>query len=150
MEKSAFYDTKFGKIKISYNEKAITYVAFSQNKGKSEKSKLSDKAYSQLNEYFDGKRMEFDLPLELKGTNFQIQVWNELRKIPYGKTKSYKDIAKLINNPKAARAVGNANNKNPISIIIPCHRVIGSSGKLVGYASGIEFKEKLLKLESGG
>lgn len=152
MIKTAFYKTKLGSIKICYNEEAITYVKFAKDNedtNKSQTSKLSDNAFKQLNEYFDGKRESFKLPLELKGTPFQKQVWSALTKIPYGTTKSYKEIAIAINNPKAVRAVGNANNKNPIAIIIPCHRVIGSNGKLVGYASGLDIKKALLKLEKG-
>jgi len=99
-------------------------------------------------EYLNGKRKEFDLPLLKDGTDFQISVWNELLKIPYGETRSYKDIAIAINNEKAVRAVGMANNRNKISIFIPCHRVIGSNKKLVGYGGGLEIKEFLLNLES--
>ena len=101
----------------------------------------------QLDEYFAGKRKKFDIPIKLEGTDFQIKVWKELLKIPYGETCSYLDIAKRIGNPKASRAVGMANNKNKIIIIVPCHRVIGSNKKLVGYACGLEVKEKLLELE---
>ena len=93
------------------------------------------------------KRKIFDIPIKLDGTEFQVKVWTELLKLPYGKTCSYLDIAKKIGNPNAARAVGMANNKNKIQIIIPCHRVIGSNKKLIGYAGGIKIKEKLLKLE---
>ena len=108
---------------------------------------LIKKAASQLFEYLNGKRKEFDLPLLKDGTDFQISVWNELLKIPYGETRSYKDIAVAINNEKAVRAVGMANNRNKISIFIPCHRVIGSNKKLVGYGGGLEIKEFLLNLE---
>ena len=101
----------------------------------------------QLDEYFAGNRKQFDIPIKLEGTDFQIKVWKELLKIPYGETCSYLDIAKRIGNPKASRAVGMANNKNKIIIIVPCHRVIGSNKKLVGYACGLEVKEKLLELE---
>ena len=111
-------------------------------------SKLTDKAAKQLEEYLLGKRREFDLKLCLKGTVFQQSVWNALKTIPYGETRSYKQIAEQIGNPKAVRAVGMANNKNPIWIIIPCHRVIGSSGSLVGYGGGLNIKEKLLLLEN--
>ena len=104
-------------------------------------------AKKQLDEYFAGIRKEFDIPIKLEGTDFQIKVWKELLKIPYGETCTYLDIAKHIGNPKAYRAVGMANNKNKIMIIIPCHRVIGSNKKLVGYAGGLDVKEKLLKLE---
>ncbi len=98
-------------------------------------------------EYFAGSRKEFDIPLKLYGTEFQIKVWKALEVIPYGETKSYKDIAICIDNPKGCRAVGLANNRNPIPIIIPCHRVIGANGKLVGYGGGIDKKIFLLELE---
>lgn len=101
----------------------------------------------QLEEYFQGKRREFDLPLHPHGTKFQQKVWEALRTIPYGEVKTYKDVAISIGNEKACRAVGLANNKNPIPIIIPCHRVIGSSKKLVGYAGGLSTKISLLHIE---
>ena len=101
----------------------------------------------QLTEYFAGTRREFDLPLIQCGTEFQRRVWAELKKIPYGKTISYGELAKKIGSPKAARAVGGANNKNPIAIVVPCHRVIGSGGALVGYAAGVDKKRFLLELE---
>lgn len=108
---------------------------------------LIKKAASQLFEYLNEKRRDFNLPLLKEGTDFQISVWNELLKIPYGETRSYKDIAIAINNEKAVRAVGMANNRNKIPIFIPCHRVIGSNKKLVGYGGGLEIKEFLLNLE---
>ena len=108
---------------------------------------LINNTRKQLDEYFAGNRKQFDIPIKLEGTDFQIKVWKELLKIPYGETCSYLDIAKRIGNPKASRAVGMANNKNKIIIIVPCHRVIGSNKKLVGYACGLEVKEKLLELE---
>ena len=101
----------------------------------------------QLNEYFAGQRRQFDLPLDFEGTAFQQKVWQALLSIPFGETRSYKQIAEQIGNPKAVRAVGAANGKNPISIIAPCHRVIGASGKLVGFAGGLENKDILLKIE---
>ena len=101
----------------------------------------------QLEEYFNGQRKQFQLPLAPQGTDFQQKVWRELQAIPYGETRSYKEIAHRIGNPKACRAVGQANNRNPISIIIPCHRVIGHSGELVGYGGGLEIKQFLLELE---
>lgn len=105
------------------------------------------KAAMQLKEYFDGNRKEFDLPLNPQGTEFQKKDWKALTEIPYGTTVSYKDIAEKIGCPKGFRAVGMANNRNPIMIVIPCHRVIGSDGSLVGYEGGIHIKEALLKLE---
>ncbi len=101
----------------------------------------------QLNEYFTGQRQIFDLPLDFEGTEFQQKVWQALLTIPFGETRSYKQIAEQIGNVKAVRAVGAANGKNPISIIAPCHRVVGANGKLVGFAGGLESKDVLLKLE---
>jgi len=115
--------------------------------GKKEDNVLKE-AINQLDEYFIGKRKTFDLPLQPNGTIFMQSVYNALLKVPYGKTASYKDIAIAIGNDKACRAVGNANNKNPIAIIIPCHRIIGQNGKLVGYAGGLEIKKALLSLEN--
>ena len=112
-----------------------------------EETTLIKEAAKQLNEYFKGKRKVFDLPLDLSGTAFQTKVWQELLKIPYGKTVSYKDISIAINNPKGLSAVGMANNKNRIMIVVPCHRVIGSNKKLIGYAGGLKLKEYLLDLE---
>jgi len=114
---------------------------------KVEKHKILDLTVKQLGEYFKGKRIDFDVPLKLEGTEFQKKAWNALTKIPYGKVWSYGEQAKFLKNPKACRAVGGANGKNPIAIIIPCHRVIGSSGNLTGYASGMDMKVALLKLE---
>lgn len=104
---------------------------------------------TQLSEYFAGKRKEFSVPLAPKGTDFQKKVWKELCNIPYGETRTYGQIAAAAGNPKASRAIGMANHNNPITILIPCHRVIGSNGKLTGYAGGLWMKEKLLRLESG-
>lgn len=105
------------------------------------------RAIIQLEEYFAGSRTEFELPIAAVGTVFQTQVWKALTTIPYGVTWSYQDLANAIGNPKAVRAVGLANGKNPVSVIVPCHRVIGKSGKLTGYAGGVERKAKLLELE---
>ena len=106
-------------------------------------------AMRQLRAYFAGKLREFDLPLEMEGTEFQLSVWRELRRIPYGATASYLEIARRIGNAKAVRAVGLANGQNPIPIIVPCHRVIGSDGSLTGFGGGMENKRKLLELEKG-
>jgi len=111
-------------------------------------SALIKKAAKQLDEYFAGKRREFSLPLKFVGTDFQKKVWEALLTIPYGETRSYSEIAEQVGNPKACRAVGMANNRNPISIICPCHRVIGKNGSLVGYGGGLEIKRILLDLES--
>lgn len=145
-----FYETEIGIIGIRENNKAITDIFFSKvdTNDNIEETDLIKECFKQLKEYFEGNRREFDLPLETRGTEFQKKVWDELLKIPYGETKSYKDIAIAIGNKKACRAIGMANNKNHIPIIIPCHRVIGSNGKLVGYAGGLNVKEKLLNIEN--
>lgn len=101
----------------------------------------------ELKEYFENSRKVFDVPLDLEGTEFQVKVWKALLKIPYGRTKTYGEMAKILGDTKAVRAVGGALNKNPISIIVPCHRVVGVSGKLVGFAGGLENKSILLDLE---
>lgn len=147
-----YYNTMIGKLGIEENGLAITKVFFvdkdiEEKSVEKKETELLKEAIKQLNEYFDGKRKEFDLPLAPKGTEFQKKVWNALKEIPFGETRSYGEIARRIGNEKASRAVGMANNKNPIMIIIPCHRVIGANGKLVGYAGGIDIKEKLLNLE---
>lgn len=115
--------------------------------GQEQPSQLLQKACQQLDEYFQGKREQFDLPLGYAGTPFQESVWKELQNIPYGETRSYEDIAVRIGNPKAVRAVGQANNKNPILLMIPCHRVIHKNGDISGFACGIETKKYLLELE---
>ena len=153
MKNVFYYNTKIGRIGIEENGTAITKLDFINKDMKEEiieenETALLKEAIKQLNEYLDGKRSSFDLPLEPKGTEFQKKVWNALKEIPFGETRSYGEIAKIIGNEKAARAVGMANNKNPIAIIVPCHRVIGADGKLVGYAGGLDLKERLLKLES--
>jgi len=112
-----------------------------------EKHKVLNEAELQLKEYFQGTRYQFDLPLKFRGTEFQKQVWNQLLKIPYGQYVTYGAQASPIGRPKAVRAVGACNGKNPISIIVPCHRVIGASGSLTGYAGGLLIKKKLLQLE---
>ena len=114
---------------------------------KQEESTVVEKTKQQLNEYFDRKRTSFDIPLKLVGTQFQKQVWNELQQIPHGETDSYLGLSKKLGNVKAIRAVAAANGANALSILIPCHRIIGSDGSLVGYAGGLSAKEKLLDLE---
>ena len=144
------YDTEIGRIKISEKDEKIIGLVFSDYKKEDEiekETELIKKAYTQLEEYLSGKRTEFDIEIEMIGTEFQKKVWKELLNIPYGETRSYKDIAIAIGNEKACRAVGNANNKNPIAIIVPCHRVVGSNGSMTGYAGGLNIKEKLLKIE---
>lgn len=145
------YDTSIGKIGIGEEDGYITNIyltpeTFPRNV-KVFESDVIKEAGNQLKSYFSGDLVEFKLPIKPKGTDFMQKVWNALCTIPYADTASYKDIALKINSPKGYRAVGNANNKNPIPIIIPCHRVVGSNGNLVGYAGGLKMKEKLLKIE---
>lgn len=130
-------------------ETHLINIQFTQQPQKAllQTTELLSMATIQLDEYFQGKRTTFSLPFKLTGTPFQLAVWKELQNIPYGQTTSYKEIAQKINKPKACRAVGMANNKNPLPIIIPCHRVIGSNGKLIGYAGGLKLKNYLLELE---
>lgn len=157
--------TPIGTITMARTDKGVCYIEF----GDSTKTLMSlklwsqrwlrqdelicsddsslDEAKLQLTQFFAGKRTEFSLPLDLYGTPFQKLVWQELLNIPYGETRSYKDIAMKVDAPKAVRAIGGANHHNPIPIIIPCHRVIGSNGALVGYGGGLSIKEKLLDLE---
>ena len=144
------YNTRFGDIIIASGSGAIVSLVFllpDGYNGRCEPCALTDRAAQQLDEYFAGKRQQFNLPLRPLGTAFQRAVWDELLLIPYGETRSYKQIAQAIGNPNACRAVGMANNKNPISIFIPCHRVVGSSGSLTGYGGGLDMKKKLLTLE---
>jgi methylated-DNA-[protein]-cysteine S-methyltransferase len=116
-------------------------------KGESPEVKILARAVKQLKEYFSGKRTQFDLPLDVAGTEFQMRVWAELQKIPFGKTTSYGDLARKLGKEKAFRAVGTANGKNPVSIIVPCHRVIAADGALGGYSGGLGVKKRLLELE---
>jgi len=104
----------------------------------------------ELNEYFAGERRDFSLPLDLRGTDFQLKCWHALLAIPYGETRSYRDIAQAIGHPHAYRAVGMSNNRNPVAIVVPCHRVIASSGSLCGYGGGLDLKRKLLEMEHAG
>lgn len=147
-----FYSCKYQFENISLylvaTETHLINIQFTQpQKALLQTTELLSMATIQLDEYFQGKRTTFSLPFKLIGTPFQLAVWKELQNIPYGQTTSYKEIAQKINKPKAYRAVGMANNKNPLPIIIPCHRVIGSNGKLIGYAGGLNLKNYLLELE---
>lgn len=145
-----FYKYQFENISLYLvaTETHLINIQFTQpQKALLQTTELLSMATIQLDEYFQGKRTIFSLPFKLTGTPFQLAVWKELQNIPYGKTTSYKEIAQKINKPKAYRAVGMANNKNPLPIIIPCHRVIGSNGKLIGYAGGLNLKNYLLELE---
>lgn len=146
-----------GYLKLVANKNALIAILWEEDDPK--RVKLSEmaldshhpiliEAQSQLNDYFNGKRQTFDIPLEFHGTDFQKAVWQALCTIPFGQKRSYLDIARQIGRPKAVRAVGAANGKNPISIIAPCHRVIGSNGQLTGFAGGLNNKARLLALES--
>ena len=147
MKKIYYYDTYAGKIGIAEESGAITDIVFKTIDCPVEETELIRETKRQLDEYFAGKRKDFDVPTRLNGTEFQKRVWLALRDIPYGKTASYKDIAAAVGCPKGYRAVGMANNRNPISIIYPCHRVVGSDGSLTGYGGGLDVKAKLLELE---
>lgn len=146
------YESPIGKIAVADNGNAITDIFFGrlhtlQTRFKLKETPLNLQAVEQLKEYFEGKRKVFTVSLLLKGTPFQVSVWEALQQIPFGETRSYRDIAEEIGNPNSYRAVGLANNKNPISIIIPCHRVIGANGDMVGYGGGLNKKKGLLDLE---
>jgi len=148
------YDFSIGTLRIVASEDAITEISFvsgEKNHDKAEetnkKTNLIKKAGEELKEYFEGTRRSFDLPLGPQGTPFQKRVWEALLDIPYGETRSYRQIAEAVGSPKGFRAVGLANNKNPIIIVVPCHRVIGANGSLVGYGAGLEVKDQLLRLE---
>ncbi|PYG86649.1 methylated-DNA-[protein]-cysteine S-methyltransferase [Ruminiclostridium sufflavum DSM 19573] len=150
MKYTAYMKTSMGLLGISETDGFITELFFEKDTQKNaggQKTPLLEKAERQLTEYLSGNRAAFDLPIAAEGTVFQKIVWDALRKIPYGQTRSYKQIAEMIGKPSASRAVGMANNKNPILILIPCHRVVGADGKLIGYAAGLDIKEKLLELE---
>ena len=143
------YQTAIGPFEITGHQKGILTITFNKEplKTDTELPACMKECMRQLDEYFKGRRQKFSIPLLLEGTDFQKAVWRQLQKIPFGQTASYGDVARSVGSPKAFRAVGNANNKNPIPLIIPCHRVIGSDGKLVGFGGGIWRKEWLLDHE---
>ena len=144
-------ETIIGNITICANEKALTGLCFGKCLDvaiKNVETELIKGAFAQLNEYLNGSRTVFELKLEYVGSDFQMAVWDQLKKIPYGKTKTYKEIACSMGGSKSCRAVGIACSRNPISIFIPCHRVIGSNGNLTGYGSGLHMKKYLLEMES--
>ncbi len=145
----AYYKTPVGYAEITANESTVLSVSLVDKPGKTVGADLPvlKKCLKELDEYFKGGRKNFTVKLEKHGTDFQKNVWNELEKIPFGKTASYEDVAVKIGNKKAVRAVGLANSKNPHWIIVPCHRVIGKNKKLVGYAGGLDRKEWLLEHE---
>lgn len=142
-------DTTLGPIEFSTQDQHVVSLQIEKSKRHIEQTddELSAEVKKQITHYLSGKRSSFRLPIRPQGTEFQKKVWEELLKIPRGKTSSYKDIAQKVHSPKAYRAVGLANNKNPIPLIIPCHRVIGTNKKLTGYAFGLSIKKKLLELE---
>ena len=150
-----YLKTPIGDLLLAGEDEALSLVAFPEGSMRRDpepdwiynEKKFAD-ARQQLTEYFAGERKEFDLPLSLAGTEFQLRVLEELRQIPYGETTSYGDIAARIGKPKAMRAVGAANGRNPIPIIVPCHRVIGRSGDLTGFGGGLDAKQALLQLEA--
>ena len=143
------YDTVLGSVTFVEEDGALLAITTHRPyEGIEHETALIKEANRQLSEYLKGERQMFDLPLNPRGTDFQKRVWRALCDIPYGETRSYKQIAEAIGNPKAVRAVGMANNRNPITIVVPCHRVIGADGKLVGYGGGLEMKEFLLRLET--
>lgn len=149
------FESPVGQLLLAGDSRALRSVSFESSKRaatprpdwKQSKSEFTQ-VIRQLEAYFRGELKEFDLPLEMDGTDFQLRVWNALRAIPYGETISYAQLAEKIGNPKAVRAVGLANGSNPIPIIVPCHRVIGSDGSLTGFGGGLSTKQKLLDLEN--
>ena len=144
-----FFESKIGFIKITEDGGFITEIKLVNDVGKNiEVNENLIQAQNEIEEYLKKERKVFDLPIKLKGTDFQKKVWNELLKIPYGEKRSYFDIAKNINKEKALRAVGTAIGKNPLLIVVPCHRVINKNGNLGGFACGVEVKKKLLEIEN--
>ncbi len=145
-----YLPSPIGTLRLEADPHGICRLAFCHTKveyPESSVSPLLTEAKKQLDEYFAGKRKIFSLPLSFRGTSFQIRVWEALQTIPYGETWYYGQLAEAVGNPKACRAVGMANNRNPLPILIPCHRVIGKNGSLTGYGGGLDIKEKLLALE---
>ena len=146
MEKS-YYKSPIGILEIICENDKLVSLQICKAQAQAGETDFIKDIKHQLDEYFSGKRRNFDVKINPKGTDFQKLVWGELRKIPYGETKSYGDIAQSIGNKNAQRAVGSACNKNPVMIIVPCHRVISKNGGLGGFACGLEIKKKLLKIE---
>lgn len=150
MKQILIVSSPVGPLTLTQEDQALTGLHFGEHpqQGAEDPTPLLEEAARQLEEYFAGQRKEFSLPLAPKGTEFQLRVWQALLQIPYGETRSYGELAAMVGNPKACRAVGGANHRNPLSILIPCHRVVGTKGSLTGYAGGLAIKEFLLKLES--
>lgn len=143
-----FYQSPFGLLKIGAADGKVILVSIvSKQDEPNQPTTLSAEVYRQLQEYFAGKRTVFTVPYALNGTSFQQAVWTQIAKIPYGQTVTYKDIAQAIDKPRAFQATGRAVGANPLAILIPCHRVVGSNGELTGYAFGLEMKKALLNLE---
>jgi methylated-DNA-[protein]-cysteine S-methyltransferase len=149
-----YMESPVGWLLLAGDEEGLRLIGFAEGKNppKPESdwryhTELLQRAVGQLTDYFAGNLRRFDLPLQLRGTPFQLEVWRALQDIPYGQTISYGELARRVGNPKGSRAVGLANGSNPIPIVVPCHRVIGSNGKLTGYGGGICNKETLLELE---
>jgi methylated-DNA-[protein]-cysteine S-methyltransferase len=149
VESFNYFESPIGFIEIKASENGISSLIFCEHrKEKQGNHPLIDLCFSQLDEYFSGARTEFDLPLDLRGTDFQQRVWKLLLNIPFGETTSYLDLSKKYGDTNTLRAIGSANGKNPVSIIVPCHRVIGNDGSLTGYAGGLWRKKWLLEHES--
>jgi len=154
-----FVESPVGALKLVASDKGLTAILWENDNPRrvpltglveDNKHPVLLKVERQLEEYFAGSRSAFDLPLDMRGTTFQKDVWEALLAIPYGETRSYGQLAKQLGRPSASRAVGAANGRNPISIVVPCHRVVGSSGKLTGFAGGLDVKARLLDLEKKG
>ena len=141
------FDSPVGAVSVEADEMCVTAVRFMRSKQQNP-NPVTALAVKEMLEYFSGKRKSFTVSIRFDGTEFQNKVWSALCEIPYGETASYSDIARAVGSPRACRAIGSANNKNPVPIIVPCHRVIGKNGALVGYAGGIEIKKKLLQIEN--
>ena len=147
MVRYAFYPNPFGTLQIGHRNGNIVSLKLGDTGSVHDPSPVSDRANAQLQAYFLGARCSFDFPIQPEGTPFQLSVWNALRQIPYGETRTYGQIAAAIGKPGAARAVGMACNRNPLWVVIPCHRVVGSGNALTGYAGGLALKRALLALE---
>lgn len=148
MDGCGVYPFPFGRLKIACQNGAVTLLALTNEPVQTEgRTALTDLAFAQVTQYLEGRRQVFDFPYILQGTPFQKKVWCALAAIPYGETRSYGDIAAAVGSPRACRAVGMANHRNPILIAVPCHRVVGADGALVGYGGGLEMKKALLGLE---
>lgn len=144
---NAYYPSPFGMLRIGHEDGSVVSISHADNCQDHVPSPVSDLAHAQLQEYFSGKRRRFDFPIRPVGTPFQLSVWEALRDIPCGEIRTYGQIASVIGKPGAARAVGMACNRNPLWIVIPCHRVVGSNHALTGYAGGLDMKRSLLALE---